>query len=100
MGVLPLLPHLVVDYRTFTLRLREWRMGEPDSGLSKLSVPEGNLLLLVDTAGTKSYGYDGSVRWALNAEDVLPARTRRASLAEWEPKVPVDAWNRAARCSD
>jgi hypothetical protein len=71
-------------------------MGEPDSGLSKLTVPEGNLLLLVDTAGTKSYGYDGSVRWALNAEDVLPARTRRASLAEWEPKVPVDAWNRAA----
>jgi hypothetical protein len=44
----------------------------------------------------KSYGYDGSVRWALNAEEVLPARTRRASLAEWEPKVPVDAWNRAA----
>jgi hypothetical protein len=39
MGVLPLLPHLVFDYRTFTLRLREWHMGEPDSGLSKHTVP-------------------------------------------------------------
>jgi hypothetical protein len=70
--------------------------GEPDSGLTKLTVPEDNLLLLLETAGRKSYGYDGSVKWALNTEDVLPARTRRASLAEWEPKVPVDAWNRAA----
>jgi hypothetical protein len=100
MGVLPLLPHLVFDYRTFTLRLRVWHMGAPDSGLSKLTVPEGNLLLLLDTAGSKSYGYDGSVKWALNVEDVLPARTRRASLAKWEPRFRSTPGTGPPRCSD
>jgi hypothetical protein len=100
MGVLPLLPHLVFDYRTFTLRLRGVAHGEPDSGLSKLTVPEGNLLPLLDTADRKSYGYDGTVKWALNTEDVLSARTRRASLAEWSPRFRSTPGTGPPRCSD
>jgi hypothetical protein len=46
-------------------------MGEPDSGLSKLTVRKATCSSCSTPQG-------------------------RASLAEWEPKVPLDAWNRAA----
>jgi hypothetical protein len=45
-------------------------MGEQDLGLDRLSIPEINLLLLLDGAGTTLHGRDGSLRWALDAEDV------------------------------
>lgn len=45
-------------------------MSESDSAPARLSTPEINLLLLLDSAGTILHGRDGSLRWALNAEDV------------------------------
>jgi hypothetical protein len=72
-------------------------MGEPDSGRDTLSVAESNLLLLLDTAGTTLHQRNGSVRWALAAEDVCDLLELAVELlAEWDAKTPLDAWTRAA----
>jgi hypothetical protein len=45
-------------------------MSEAHAGREQLSLPEINLLLLLDTAGATLCRPDGTVRWALDAEDV------------------------------
>jgi hypothetical protein len=72
-------------------------MGEPDSGRDTLSLAESNLLLLLDSAGTTLHGRDGSVRWALAAEDVCDLLELAVDLlAECDARTPLDAWTRAA----
>jgi hypothetical protein len=83
MGVLPLLPHLVFDYRTFTLRLREWHMGEPDSGLSKLT----GLAARIDSRG-------GRLRlscWSRTSVSREPRRHRRFWTTRWRVNDGQDA---------
>jgi hypothetical protein len=59
-------------------------MSESDSAVVRLSVPEINLLLLLDSAGTTLHGRDGSLRWALNAEDVCDLLELAVDLlADW-----------------
>ena len=51
---------------------------------AKLTVPEMNLLELLDSAGCTLTGSDGSVRWALNAEELCELLELAVDLfAEW-----------------
>jgi hypothetical protein len=72
-------------------------MDEPDTGRDLLSVAEVNLLLLLDTAGHKLYMRDGSVRWALDADDVCDLLELACELlAEWGGELPSGVRARAA----
>ena len=67
---------------------------EPDL----LSAPEINVLLLLGNADMQFWGDDGSVRWALTPEDVCYLLMLAVELfAVWQPKQPLDAWDRAAK---
>jgi hypothetical protein len=63
------------------------------------SVWEANLLKLLDQAGVKFYSErDGTVRWALDADDVCTVVELAFYLfEEWRPQSPLEAWNRTAR---
>jgi hypothetical protein len=59
-------------------------MGEADAGREQLSFPEANLLLLLDTAGVTLTRRDGSVQWALDADDVCDLLQLAVELfADW-----------------
>ena len=60
-------------------------MSEAHAGRDTLSVPEINLLELLDSAGCTLTGHDGSVRWALNAQEVCELLELVAVdlVAEW-----------------
>jgi hypothetical protein len=71
-------------------------MGEPDVGPDQLSITEVNLLLLLDSAGTTLLGRDGSLRWALDAEDVCDLLELAVDLiADWSGKTTSGAAIRA-----
>ena len=60
------------------------RMSEMDAGRDQLSFSEVNLLLLLDTAGVTLTRPDGSVRWALDADDVCDLLQLAVELfADW-----------------
>jgi hypothetical protein len=60
-------------------------MSEAQAGREQLSLPEINLLLLLDTADTTLHGRDGAVRWALDAEDVCDLLELAVDLiADWD----------------
>jgi hypothetical protein len=64
----------------------------------QLSIPEINLLLLLDSAGMTFYSHDGSIRWALSPEDVCCLLELTADLLPtWNATTPLAAWTRAAR---
>ena len=72
-------------------------MGEPDTGIEQLSTSEINLLLLLESAGTKLYGPDGSVQWALKPEDVCALLELAVELiADWDATTPAAAHARVA----
>jgi len=59
-------------------------MGKSDSAVVKLSDPEINLLLLLDTAGVTLTRPDGSVQWALDADDMCDLLQLAVELfADW-----------------
>ncbi len=59
-------------------------MSEAHAERDTLSVPEMNLLELLDSAGCTLTGYDGSVRWALNAQEVCELLELAVDLiADW-----------------
>ncbi len=59
-------------------------MSEMDAGRDQLSFSEVNLLLLLDTAGVTLTRPDGSVRWALDADDVCDLLQLAVELfADW-----------------
>ncbi len=59
-------------------------MSETHAGCDQLSDSEINLLLLLDTAGVTLTRPDGSVRWALDAEDVCDLLELAVELfADW-----------------
>ena len=61
-------------------------MSESDAAVAKLSIPEVNLLLLLDTASVTLTRPDGAVRWALDTEDVCDLLELAVELvAEWGP---------------
>ena len=71
-------------------------MSESDSAVVTLSVPEMNLLELLDSAGCTLTGYDGAVRWALNAEEVCELLELAVDLfAEWGGQAVTAATVRA-----
>jgi hypothetical protein len=71
-------------------------MGEPDLGLDQLSIPEINLLLLLDSIRTTLHGRDGSLRWALDAEDVCDLLELAVDLiADWSGETANRATIRA-----
>lgn len=68
------------------------------AGPGQLSVPEINVLLLLDNTAMQFWDNDGSVRWALSPEDVCYLLMLAVELfAEWQPRQPGDAWDRAAK---
>jgi hypothetical protein len=67
-------------------------MGEPNAGRDLLSVAEVNLLLLLDTAGHKLYMRDGSIRWALDADDLVCLLELGGELAGGSADAAI--WNR------
>jgi hypothetical protein len=70
-------------------------MSEAPAERDQLSLAEINLLLLLDTAGTIQYRRDGSVRWALDAEDVCDLLEITAELVvEWG-SIGIDVRRRA-----
>ncbi len=75
-------------------------MSEPDSGPDTLSVPELNLLELLDSAGVTFHRPDGSVRWALNAEEVCELLELAVDLfADWGGQTVTAATVRARATS-
>ena len=59
-------------------------MSETAAGRDQLSFSEVNLLLLLDTAGVTLTRPDGSVRWALDADDVCDLLQLAVELfADW-----------------
>ncbi len=72
-------------------------MSESDAAVAKLTIREGNLLVLLDSAGVIMTRPDGSVRWGLNAEDVCELLELGFELiSEWNAKTPAEVWTRAA----
>jgi hypothetical protein len=68
------------------------------TGPDRLTTPEINLLLLLDGAGMKFHGRDGSIRWALTPDDVCCLLELAAELLPaWGATTPLAAWVRAAR---
>lgn len=57
-------------------------MSEAHAERDQLSLPEINLLLLLDTAGVTLWRPDGAVRWALDAEDVCDLLELAVELIE------------------
>ena len=59
-------------------------MSQAGAGSDQLSPPEINLLLLLDSAGTTLHTWNGSIRWALDAEDVCDLLELSVDLiADW-----------------
>ena len=59
-------------------------MSEAHAGRDQLSIPEINLLLLLDSAGTTLHRPDGSIRWALAADDLCDLLELAVDLiADW-----------------
>jgi hypothetical protein len=59
-------------------------MSQAGAGSDQLSLPEINLLLLLDSAGTTLHTWNGSIRWALDAEDVCDLLELAVELfADW-----------------
>ena len=76
-------------------------MSQTQTERGQLSTTEVNLLLLLDTAGITMTAPNGSVRWALDAEDVCDVLMLAHELiAEWDAKTPLEAWRRTARLLD
>jgi hypothetical protein len=76
-------------------------MGEPAAIPHQLSLPETNLLLLLDTAGITMTASNGSVRWALDADDVCDMLALAHELiADWNAKTPRETYRRATHLLD
>jgi hypothetical protein len=65
----------------------------------KLSIPEINLLLFLNSVGVTSIcRATGEVEWLLSAEDVCSLVELAVELfREWQPSSALDAFNRTAR---
>jgi hypothetical protein len=65
----------------------------------KLSIPEINLLLFLNSIGVTSYNRaTDQVELLLDAEDVCSlVELAFELLGEWQPQSPLDAFNRTAR---
>jgi hypothetical protein len=65
----------------------------------RLSVPEINLLLFLDSIDVRGYRKrTGEVEWLLTAEDICSLVELALDLLhEWQPTSSADAWDRAAR---
>jgi hypothetical protein len=65
---------------------------------NQLSLPEINLLLLLDNTGMRFRGCDGSIRWALTPDDVCCLLELAVELLPaWGATTPLEAWIRSAR---